>query len=322
MIERTFRLSAAVLAALLAMTAVALFAGCGPLDGEAVGSDPVTAQQRALDFSMPINQQMALDDLLLSNKVPGPNATEMHFFPCVHEYETCFIGGPRLVAFGLDGGFSRFVFTNVSGTFACDRSTFGNRDPSPGNIKSCWVSNYGVIASEGGSATVPDSEIAYGANGLFVYQRRSGTVSCDNNTFTDPYPGVPKACYRLLPNYVLAASQGQVLSGLDHTPIAFGSFGLHNYFEMSGTITCDFATFGLPTSELPDNPVCFKLPNRYRAEEGNPFSGVGGMPPTTYYGSWQNGVFLPKVIGAGSCTNETFGGDPMVNFPKQCFGGQ
>src|SRR6184192_1507412 len=108
----------------------ALSAGCGPLEERPV-DDAVATKQGAL--SLPLNQQMALDGLFLDNKSPGLH-DEMHFFPCVDEYGTCTLGGPRLVAFGQDGDVHRFVFANVSGTFLCDRSTFGGQDPSPNNL--------------------------------------------------------------------------------------------------------------------------------------------------------------------------------------------
>lgn len=107
------------------------------------------------------------------------------------------------VAFGANGAFSFRTFRNQS--FTCNVSTFG--DPVPGVVKACYlaVPMFTRVGSEGDPMYAVNGEtIAYGANGRFIFARKSGsaelnTVTCSVDTFgEDPAYGVPKDCYRIV----------------------------------------------------------------------------------------------------------------------------
>ncbi|MEK8030797.1 M12 family metallo-peptidase [Ideonella sp. DXS29W] len=119
----------------------------------------------------------------------GPTA----YVYCSGETQNCALPGVRSVAYGANG---RFSYRTLSGTFACNNATFG--DPAPNIGKACYVGPdaYSYCASEGGSCALSGTRnVAYGANGSFVYKTLSGTVACNNATFGDPTPNVGKACY-------------------------------------------------------------------------------------------------------------------------------
>lgn len=60
---------------------------------------------------------------------------------------------------------------------------------------------YTFAAREGQSFTLAnETRVAYGANGVFNYARKSGLVQCTNDVFGDPIYGVEKACYVEGPN--------------------------------------------------------------------------------------------------------------------------
>jgi hypothetical protein len=151
---------------------------------------------------------------------------------------------PSNIAYGANGVFN---FRQLSGTFTCNNATFG--DPIPGTPKACYraLGLYDQVASEGqtflASATQP---VAYGANGRFVYQILSGSVSCNNTTFGDPAPGVPKVCYAF--GQPRQADEGQVVlfQGIDAAVFYFGT-GLDGNFLAKvehGGFSCSNSEFG------------------------------------------------------------------------------
>jgi hypothetical protein len=84
------------------------------------------------------------------------------------------------------GAVSSYTFSNVQGNHSISASFKMQAITGPAGYTWC--------AKEGGSFTLPDiSDVAYGANGIFVYQYgKSGTITFNNTTFGDPVPGVVK----------------------------------------------------------------------------------------------------------------------------------
>lgn len=57
--------------------------------------------------------------------------------------------------------------------------------------RSSWV----TCAAEGATCAVPSTRVVrYGANGTYIYKTVSGSIACNNNTWSDPVVGVAKKC--------------------------------------------------------------------------------------------------------------------------------
>jgi len=135
-----------------------------------------------------------------------------------------FPAGGAEIAYGANGV---FTFRVISGLFACNNATFG--DPIPGQVKACYIANpdYQVGVGEGGNMTnlPPNTPVAYGARGRYVYRMASGSIACTNATFgSDPAPGTSKVCYRLAFGFL--ADEGQPFSfNFDSTGFARVIYG-------------------------------------------------------------------------------------------------
>jgi hypothetical protein len=134
---------------------------------------------------------------------PGNNAWTL----CSAENTLCSFNGSTLtVAYGANGSYHYGTITNG---ITCNNSNFG--DPANGVVKSCYI-----MAPPPGTVTwttcATDNqtcffftgvggthEVAYGANGHYVYRNITATptsgVPCNTSIFGDPAPGVAKACY-------------------------------------------------------------------------------------------------------------------------------
>ena len=116
---------------------------------------------------------------------------------CASEWSTCTLpsGTPATVFYGT--GSRWFSRGTVSGSIACNNTSFG--DPAPGVGKACHYVAATRCANEGGTCTVPAGTVAtvlYGAGGR--YHLRSGvsaSVACSNAVFGDPNFGVAKGCW-------------------------------------------------------------------------------------------------------------------------------
>jgi hypothetical protein len=117
---------------------------------------------------------------------------------CASENGRCNIQGVGDVAYGASG---KFAYRNdVSNGIDCNNATFG--DPIYGTVKSCYVllkpaAGYTLCASENGRCNFPgNGDVAYGANGKFVYRNGVSTgIDCNNATFGDPIYGTVKSCF-------------------------------------------------------------------------------------------------------------------------------
>ena len=126
----------------------------------------------------------------------GP-ATPPTWTFCANENQTCTFSGTKLVRYGANGSYAQQTATNSIG---CSNATFG--DPVFGTVKHCdytdapaTSSTWGFCANENLTCTFSGTKLVrYGANGTYVQQTATNSISCNNATFGDPVFGVVKHC--------------------------------------------------------------------------------------------------------------------------------
>jgi hypothetical protein len=112
---------------------------------------------------------------------------------CANENQQCTFSGTREVRYGVP---DRYVYRLLTNGTACSNAVFG--DPAPGIVKQCHVGLVGMsfCAQENASCSFSGwRQVAYGANGTYVYRRRQNSTPCSNDVFSDPAPGTPKYCF-------------------------------------------------------------------------------------------------------------------------------
>jgi len=283
------------------MTALVASLAVGACGNQGDGSEPVQTAQSAV--------------------LIGPSGHAMNYFPCATEGGTCVAQGVKYLAYGANGSFlyrTSFSFGNMP----CNNSSFGG-DPAPGVVKTCYFSNYELAISENGSSSTGGAprNIAYGANGVFNFLTLNGTYSCSNAMFGDPIPGATKACYAAVPDHGFIGTEGATLTGLNHTPVAYGANGTFLFTVASGSLGCTSAAFG---SDPAPGVVktCYKIQDRFVADEFNTFNaGPGPANQIFRYGDGLNGNYLVAALhGTVLCGSSTFGGDPDAGQFKSCYG--
>lgn len=127
-------------------------------------------------------------------------------------------------------------------------------------------SGYAYCGTEGNlCAFTGYSDVAYGANGSFVYLYHvRGNLPCGNATFgTDPAPYVQKACFTVMapgPYWTYCTTESGTCSPPSGpTEVAFGINGRwYERYLPSGSIACNDATFGDPAPYV--HKACFWYP--------------------------------------------------------------
>ncbi|HXU64627.1 MAG TPA: hypothetical protein VN962_23165 [Polyangia bacterium] len=177
--------------------------------------------------------------------------------------------------------------------------------------------DYIQCASENGTCVLGSSAkyVAFGAQGQFLYKSLSGNVPCTKDTFGgDPAVNVTKACYYA--NYTFVVSENGTDNHIRHE-IAYGANGSFYFKNVSGTWSCNNATFGDPISG--PTKACYEALHEYvqAANENQTLTGLNKTPVA--YGA--HGAYLFKVLtGTASCTTSTFGtSDPAVGVSKICY---
>jgi hypothetical protein len=145
---------------------------------------------------------LALSAAILAFAAP---AVAQNLVPCAREGGYCRVPYPTRVFYGVPG---RLTAIEVRGRgVPCTNEVFG--DPAFGARKSCFfvarrgvegddiepVARWRTCAREDEYCDFNGRKrVRYGARGRFVEGVFRNGVSCDNDTFGDPVPGVRKAC--------------------------------------------------------------------------------------------------------------------------------
>lgn len=166
---------------------------------------------------------------------------------CASERGICVFGGDHEVRYGVAG---KQVTRTFHDAVACTNDAFGN-DPAPGKIKACEVSmpeTWAACAPEGGACAITGThDVRYGADGRFIVKRLSGTVTCGNAVFSDPIPGVVKACEILQDDYwAPCAVENETCAFSGRRDVRFGANGVYATKTLTDTTECNNATFGDP----------------------------------------------------------------------------
>jgi len=147
------------------------------------------------------------------------------------------------------GSYNLGVFAQVGGFNLNWINIVANGSSSAGPAGYTWC------AGENGSYTFSQTvDVAYGANGTFVYKTGvSGTIAFNNATFGDPIVGVAKAGYYKVSGiagpagYTWCANENGSYTFNQTVDVAYGANGAFVYKSgVSGTITFNNATFGDP----------------------------------------------------------------------------
>ena len=204
------------------------------------------------------------------------------------------------------------------------------------------VESYTRCASEGGSYTLPGpSNVAYGADGRFIYQTdKTGKINFTNVDFGgDPVPGVSKSGYYklLLPTntpvgptgFTWCANEWESYTLSSASDVAYGANGLFSYLtNQTGPVTFTNAKFGqdpnpgvlkagfyklLTPSNVPVGPAGFT----WCASEWESYTLSAASDVA--YGA--NGLFtyFSNRTGSVAFTNANFGNDPNPGVLKAGF---
>ncbi|UTY57400.1 M12 family metallo-peptidase [Massilia sp. erpn] len=177
---------------------------------------------------------------------------------------------------------------------------------------------YTRCADEHQTCTVSGTRnIAYGANGKFVYRTVTGSFVCDNSTFGDPLPGTPKACYAGKIGYAYCTAEHQNCTFAGTQSITYGAGTKFAHKLVANSVMCDNGSFGDPNPGVVK--ACYSGPAGYAycsAQNGQ--CAVNGTQ-TVAYGA--NGQFFYRTVsGPIACTDAAFG-DPAYGIGKACFVG-
>jgi hypothetical protein len=118
---------------------------------------------------------------------------------------------PIEFAYGANDQFTYKLLTDTTQSYTCNSATFG--DPHSGTTNACYIAPgiYTYAVKEGETLNLPfQTSVAYGGHGGYTYKILSGSLPCNNDTFTEPSHGNSKACY--IVNAPLRADEGQPYS--------------------------------------------------------------------------------------------------------------
>lgn len=259
--------------------------------------------------------------------------SNLGFHECATEGPESYCQAARfgsLVAFGANGQYNYKIAGNSA--LKCSTDVFG--DPIQNVKKRCYFSVYRQVAVEDSLGWVGrKTNVAFGANGRFVFANVTGNYTCGLSTFggsaKDPAPYVKKACYAPLIDYVFAADETvpptSIALGANPRPVAYGANGKFAYRVLSGTVSCENDTFGDPIGGV--QKACYVFDSGYQyfgAEDETLVFPAASRCTMTYTSGLGGASIVRQFLSSDSpvkCSNEAFGTDPAPQERKYCFGG-
>ena len=173
---------------------------------------------------------------------------------CANENQTCTFSGAKLVRYGANGTYVQQTATN---SISCSNATFG--DPVFGVVKHCDYTDapapsptWTFCANENQTCTFSGTKLVrYGANGTYVQQTATNSISCNNATFGDPVFGTVKHCdYTDAPattsTWTFCANENQTCKFSGTKLVRYGANGTYVQQTATNSISCNNATFGDP----------------------------------------------------------------------------
>ena len=221
-------------------------------------------------------------------------------------------------------GLSALVVVSLSSLAAMPSSAWALPTCPPGFV---YCATEGQDCQFAASPPTWETEVAYGANGTFVYWPYANSpMHCTNDAFHgDPLQGVLKACFTIVgpPGFSYCSAWGGSCRVDNTSVVALGSGTNFTYHDhISGKFTCDVATLGGPAPNTGGPAACFVLPDQpgynFCAIEGGTckLSSTDGIE----YGT--GGTFSEPLYLGGNipCTDATFGGSPVAGVSTNaCF---
>jgi hypothetical protein len=180
--------------------------------------------------------------------------------------------GQISVAFGggYTSGNGKFIVWDwpTSVPLTCDIKTFGGVPSGATQLSGCYqvLAGYHYVANEHAMMTVGNmAPIAMGANGNFLYTRKSGSFYCDWSQLfgKDPAPGILKECY-VLDNASSASPTPEggyfgTSLGVSYTSGYWGNVIYTPYTGPYAAHYCSNATFG-GDPEVGQTKYCYAVP--------------------------------------------------------------
>ncbi len=232
---------------------------------------------------------------------------------CSNEYQSCRFNGTRNIAYGANG---KFFYRTASQSVDCSNETFG--DPIVGVEKACYIGpeDYSYCSSENRFCTFHGTRnVAYGANGRFVYRMAYNGIGCNNSNFGDPIIGIGKACYIGPEDYSYCSREYRFCAFHGTRNVAYGANGKFVYRKATNGIGCNNSNFGDPIIGIVK--ACYIGPEDYSyCSSEYQFCTFHGTRNVAY---GANGKFVYRMATNGiGCNNSNFG-DPIVGIGKACY---
>ncbi|WP_439657199.1 alpha-L-rhamnosidase-related protein [Lentzea sp. HUAS TT2] len=248
---------------------------------------------------------------------------------CATENGRCTFTGTRNVAYGAGS----HTFKTATSGISCANDAFG-ADPAANVAKSCYVAPLGApagyteCAAENGTCTITGygRNVAYGANGAFIYRVFSSTTQCTNAVFGDPIGGVAKSCYVATAGppaggWSQCAGEGGTCPAVNGQPVAYGAYGAFRYVNATGNTSCANGSFG--GDPIPGEAKACYTRNGSPPGYSTSCAGEGATcgfsgQRTVAFGA--RGAFVYRSFTGGTaCTAAAFGTDPLNGVAKTCY---
>jgi methenyltetrahydromethanopterin cyclohydrolase len=236
---------------------------------------------------------------------------------CANENQTCTFSGTKLVRYGANGTYVQQTATN---SISCNNATFG--DPVTGAVKHCDYTDvpptWTFCGNENQTCTFSGTKLVrYGANGTYVQQTATNSISCNNATFGDPIAGAVKHCdyTDAPPIWTFCAIENQTCALSGTKVVRYGANGTYVGLTATSSISCSNATFGDPIAGAVKHCEYTDAPTWTLCANENQTCAFAGTKLVRY---GANGTYVQQTATSSiSCSNATFG-DPVVGAVKHC----